>query len=196
MSSGNRGSTPLPVIRGPQEIQHIQERFERVVDPSRAPTALEPPAPSHRPKATWKPAPGLASALWLVSSVFAVAAASLFTLPAVRDLLAPKPAAVVYAPTPPTPPPPAQPALNPDTTEESSEFEGYILMVDSEPGGATVLVNGKDQGEVPVSVGLDCSPGDRVLVELSLQGFERVRHTTTCKRDTMVKVSARLRKKP
>lgn len=194
MSSGNRGSTPVPVMRGPQEIQHIQERFERVVDPSRAPTALEPAAPS-RPKTTWKPAPGLASALWLVSSVFAVATASLFTLPAVRDLLAPKPSLVVYEPAPP-PTPPAQPSVNRDSTEESSAFEGYVLVVDSEPSGATVLVNGKNQGEVPVSVGLDCNPGDRVLVELSLQGFERARHTTTCKRDTMVKVSARLRKKP
>jgi hypothetical protein len=78
--------------------------------------------------------------------------------------------------------------------EERSRFTGAILMVESQPPGATVRVNGIDQGEAPVSVGLDCLPGRELVIDFSLPGFEKSTHRTLCPRDTLVKVTARLRK--
>ena len=80
------------------------------------------------------------------------------------------------------------------TREERADFEGAILMVESEPAGATILVDGKDQGQTPVSVGLECLPGTPVLVEFSLRGYEKAKHRTLCPHDALVKVTARLRK--
>ncbi len=82
------------------------------------------------------------------------------------------------------------------TREERAEFDGAILMVESEPSGATIRVNGNDQGETPVSVGLDCLPGVPVQVEFSKRGYERAKHTALCPKDAMLKLTARLRKAP
>jgi hypothetical protein len=78
--------------------------------------------------------------------------------------------------------------------EERSSFKGAILMVESQPPGATIRVNGIDQGETPVSVGLDCLPGSTLKVDFALRGFEKSTHRTVCPRDALVKVTARLRK--
>jgi PEGA domain len=78
--------------------------------------------------------------------------------------------------------------------EERADFDGAILVLESEPSGALTFVAGKEQGETPVSVGLDCKPGEAVEVEFVRRGYERARHTATCPRDAMLKLTARLRK--
>lgn len=89
---------------------------------------------------------------------------------------------------------PQAPSRGSVTREVRAEFDGAILMVESEPSGANVLVDGKDQGETPVSVGLDCLPGKPVVVDISLRGYEKAKHTTLCPHDALVKVTASLRK--
>ncbi len=78
--------------------------------------------------------------------------------------------------------------------EETAEFDGAILMLESEPEGAALVVNGKDEGETPISVGLDCKPGARLVIEFTLRGYERAKHTTRCPENALLKVTARLRK--
>jgi hypothetical protein len=97
------------------------------------------------------------------------------------------------APTLDTPEPSADPEKV--ITEQSTAFDGAaILMVESEPGGVSVRVDGNDQGNTPVSLTLDCLPGKPIKVEVSRKGYERAQHLTFCRPDTMIKLYARLRK--
>jgi hypothetical protein len=142
----------------------------------------------------------LGAVLKLASALCGLAAAGLFVLPLVRGEVSSAPRYVTLQPSFPekAPPPPEAPPEAPQeekvTTEERSDFEGAILMVESEPSGATILVDGKDQGETPVSVGLECLPGKPVTVAFSLRGYEKAQHRTLCPLDALVKVTARLRK--
>ncbi|QRK10509.1 PEGA domain-containing protein [Archangium violaceum] len=94
----------------------------------------------------------------------------------------------------PAPRAPTSPSRGSVTREARAEFDGAILMVESEPSGANVRVDGRDQGETPVSVGLDCLPGKPVVVDITLRGYEKATHTTLCPHDALVKVTASLRK--
>jgi hypothetical protein len=160
-----------------------------------------------------------AQVLKLSSALFGVAAAGALVLPQVRPEAAVAPSAPRYVtlrpqsePEPETKPaskPASKPEAKPEvsdatpeepsieesrTEEERSSFTGAILMVESQPPGATIRVNGVDQGETPVSVGLDCMPGRDLVVDFALRGFEKSRHRTRCPKDALVKVTARLRK--
>jgi hypothetical protein len=146
----------------------------------------------------------LGAGLKLASALCGLAAAGLFVLPLVRGEVSSAPRYVTLQPSFPekTPPPPEAPKEASKeapqeekvTTEERSDFDGAILMVESEPSGATILVDGKDQGETPVSVGLECLPGKPVVVDFSLRGYAKAQHRTFCPHDALVKVTARLRK--
>jgi hypothetical protein len=134
--------------------------------------------------------------LKLASALCGLAAAGLFVLPLVRGEVSSAPRYVTLQPSFPekTPPPPEAPREEKVTTEERSDFDGAILMVESEPSGATILVDGKDQGQTPVSVGLECLPGKPLVVDFSLRGYAKARHRTLCPHNALVKVTARLRK--
>jgi hypothetical protein len=148
----------------------------------------------------------------LASALCALAAAGLFVRPLLQGEMTTGPRMITLQPTfspapvesPPaveasgTPGPAAPKELPPETVtrEERADFDGAILMVESEPAGATILVDGKDQGETPVSVGLECLPGTPVLVDISLRGYEKAKHRTVCPHDALVKVTARLKKAP
>ena len=152
----------------------------------------------------------LAAGLKLASALSALVAVGLFVRPLLLGELSTGPRMITLQPTftsvpvesppestPDTPGSPTPPKeLPPETVtrEERADFDGAILMVESEPGGATILVDGKDQGQTPVSVGLECLPGTPVLVEFSLRGYEKAKHRTLCPHDALVKVTARLRK--
>ena len=71
-------------------------------------------------------------------------------------------------------------------------FSGFAVSVDTEPSGALVSVGGVPRGEAPVLAGLDCSPGDPVEISAQKAGFAVARTTTTCRRDTLVKLTVRL----
>ena len=172
--------------------------------------------PTLRSAMTWG-----AQVLKLSSALFGVAAAGALVLPLVRPEEAKAPTEPRYVTLRPTLPPEAKPepkakpeskakptpepeandstpeepsAAKPQIEEERSSFTGAILMVESQPPGANIRVNGVDQGETPVSVGLDCMPGKDLVVDFSLRGFEKSRHRTLCPKDALVKVTARLRK--
>lgn len=149
---------------------------------------------------------GWAAGLKLASALYALAAAGLFVRPLLLGEVSTRPRMVTLQPTFSSAPvesasgstsaSTAPRELPPDTVtrEERAEFEGAILVVESEPSGATIRVDGKDQGETPVSVGLECLPGSPVLVEFSLRGYEKAEHRTLCPHDALVKVTALLRK--
>lgn len=175
---------------------------------SAAPTPpVRPVTPSAPPAGNTSRLEGLASGLKLASALCALAAVGLFVRPLLQGELTTGPRmltlqptfspAPVESPAESTPGTPAAPTeLSPEavTREERADFDGAILMVESEPAGATILVDGKDQGQTPVSVGLECLPGTPVLVEFSLRGYEKAKHRTVCPHDALVKVTARLRK--
>lgn len=179
--SGGAGAAPVPPAR---------------------PVAPKPPPAHHVSRDEW-----LAAGLKLASALSALVAVGLFVRPLLLGELSTQPRMITLQPTftsvpvesPPerTPDAPGAPKELPQETvtrEERADFEGAILMVESEPGGATILVDGKDQGQTPVSVGLECLPGTPVLVEFSLRGYEKAKHRTLCPHDALVKVTARLRK--
>ncbi|HEY0094682.1 MAG TPA: PEGA domain-containing protein, partial [Archangium sp.] len=165
-----------------------------------------PVAPVPSPAGTHSRDERLAAGLKLASALCALVAVGLFVRPLLLGELSTQPRMITLQPTfspapeesPPerTPgtPAPAEPAPETVTREERADFDGAILMVESEPAGATILVDGKDQGQTPVSVGLECLPGTPVLVEFSLRGYEKTKHRTLCPHDALVKVTARLRK--
>lgn len=105
---------------------------------------------------------------------------------------------IFMRPTEPAAPeaPAAAPVPDDVVQEERAQFDGAILVLESEPHGALTRVNGQEQGETPVSVGLDCLPGVPVQVEFSKRGYERAKHTALCPKDAMLKLTATLRKLP
>jgi hypothetical protein len=150
----------------------------------------------------------VAAVLKLASALCGLAAAGLFVLPLVRGEVSSAPRTLTLqplfpaeAPAPQETPPQEAPSqeVPPEeekvATEERIDFKGSILMVESEPSGATILVDGKDQGETPVSVGLECLPGQPVIIDFSLRGHDKAKHRTSCPRDALVKVTAKLRKR-
>ena len=180
-------------------MSSAEQPVARPIPPDVVPRSLHPvgtPGPvAKAPKGEL-----LGAGLKLASALCGLAAAGLFVLPLVRGEVSSAPRYVTLQPSFPekAPPPPEAPKAAPPeekvTTEERSDFDGAILMVESEPSGATILVDGKDQGQTPVSVGLECLPGKPVVVDFSLRGYAKAQHRTFCPRDALVKVTARLRK--
>lgn len=200
----NVSSEPLPKDSGaPQAPQ------------GSGPRVVPPPRPVERPSR----AGAVAAVLKLGSALCGLAAAALLVLPAVRGEFNTQPRLLTLTPTfgpakdstpvaSPEPPgeerPPVDrtgqrdpfvaPEPDPVIQEERADFDGAILVLESEPSGATAFVDGKDQGETPVSVGLDCLPGKPVQVEFVLRGHQRLTHQTLCPKDAMLKLTARMRK--
>jgi hypothetical protein len=172
------------------------------------------PPPAPRPRASL--AEGLAALLTLASALCGLAAAGLFVLPAVRGEVGMKPRLLTLTPAFAAPEggkdaqakdtaqarapgkgaTGTDPFAQPDdiVREEHADFKGSILMLESEPSGASAFVGGKEQGETPMSVGLDCMPGQPLHVEFVLKGYARAKHDTVCPQDMLLKLTARLKK--
>jgi len=193
-----------------QEMEHIQGRvtqntyFNPDGTPITTPGGEQPVGRKERIETllptteggAWK----VASVLRLAAAGFGLMTAGLFVLPELsgsfqapsNEVLA-QPTYTTIAPTFDTPEPSER--LDQVITEQSSAFDGAaILMVDSEPGGVSVEVDGSDQGGTPVSLTLDCLPGKPIKVEVTKRGFERAQHTTFCRPNTMIKLYARMKK--
>lgn len=151
----------------------------------------------------WK----VAGALRLGAAGFGLMTAVLFVMPELKGTFqapssysapssqgsVPQPTYKTLAPQLDTP----APSENPEQvfTEQSTAFDGAaVLVVEAEQSGASVRVDGNDQGNTPVSLTLDCLPGKPIKVEVSRKGYERAQHLTFCRPDTMIKLYARLRK--
>ena len=72
-------------------------------------------------------------------------------------------------------------------------FPGFGVSVESNPPGATVLVNGRDMGETPLTASVECAPGEPVQVEVRMDGHPSRRRSTHCRRDQLVELSVELR---
>jgi hypothetical protein len=78
--------------------------------------------------------------------------------------------------------------------EEIAPFSGFAISVDTEPPGALVSIAGVPRGEAPVIAGVACSPGAKLEVRAEKAGFPPGRVATTCRADTLVKLTVRLGK--
>jgi hypothetical protein len=76
--------------------------------------------------------------------------------------------------------------------EETAPFSGFAISVDTEPAGAIVTIAGVPRGEAPVLANLDCRPGARIAVSAEKAGAGAARVETTCRADTLVKLTVRL----
>jgi hypothetical protein len=202
-----------------QETEHVQSRFANLRGPGEAPAQPEA-RPTGTPGATgtvsvhqgprekigtflpsteggpWS----VAAALRLGAAGFALMTAVLVVRPELNgSFQAPgpgeftQPTYKTITPVLDTPAPPED--LEQVISEQSTAFDGAaILMVESEPGNASVRVDGNDQGNTPVSLTLDCMPGKPIKVEVTRKGYERAQYLTFCRTDMMIKLYARLRK--
>ena len=87
---------------------------------------------------------------------------------------------------------PIQTAADPRTGERTAPFSGFAVSVETVPPGALVTIDGIERGEAPVLAGLDCTPGARVEIAARKAGVSRARVATTCRADTLVKLTVRL----
>jgi hypothetical protein len=155
------------------------------VAPAKVAPALPPPRPV-RP---------LASALWLGSAACALVSAVLLVLPELQHAWANRASDAL---------PETTLAPNFDTTtplrdgavrEQQAAIAGAsVLMIDSEPSGVTVSVDGVKQGTTPLSLTPMCNPGALLRVKFVRKGFESLEHTLVCREDTMTQLTGRLRK--
>jgi hypothetical protein len=121
-----------------------------------------------------------ATALWLGAAVVAVGALGLWSLaarpPAGRSLE------------------PLRTSTDPRTGEQVAAFSGFAVAIDTEPPGAQVLIDGVERGEAPVLAGVDCGPGEEVEIRAAQRGAGEASAVTTCRPDTLVKLTLRLRR--
>jgi hypothetical protein len=76
--------------------------------------------------------------------------------------------------------------------EEIAPFSGFAVSVDTEPGGGVVTIAGVPRGEAPVLANLDCKPGAKIAIAAEKAGVGSARAETTCRADTLVKLTVRL----
>jgi hypothetical protein len=72
-------------------------------------------------------------------------------------------------------------------------FRGFGVSVGSTPGGARVIVSGREVGETPIVASVDCEPGLDVEVRLEKAGFRMVRRVLRCRADALLELSVTLR---
>jgi hypothetical protein len=82
--------------------------------------------------------------------------------------------------------------VDPATGEVTAPFQGFAVSVDSEPEGARVLVDGVEVGETPIVASVGCSPGVSVEVRVEKRPYRARRLVTSCRADTLVRLSATL----
>jgi hypothetical protein len=78
--------------------------------------------------------------------------------------------------------------------EETAPFSGFAISVDTEPTGGIVTIAGVPRGEAPVLANVDCRAGAKLEIRAEKEGFPPARTSTTCRTDTLLKVTLRLAK--
>jgi hypothetical protein len=142
----------------------------------------------------------VAAVLRFCAAGFALTAAGLFVAPELRGTFQAPRAAELNQPTytmiaPVLGTPKAPEKLDQVFTEQTAPFDGAaILVVESEPENASVRIDGSDKGNTPASITLDCVPGTPIRVEVERKGYASAQHLTLCRKNTMIKVHARLLK--
>jgi hypothetical protein len=96
----------------------------------------------------------------------------------------PKAAPAVYAPV--------TPVVGPgEVYMTESAANGFILVIESVPDGAEVIVDGLSKGETPASLNFDCRPPSSLALTLKKPGYLPIDRTIACKRDVMLVLKAR-----
>jgi hypothetical protein len=83
-------------------------------------------------------------------------------------------------------------AADPSTGEEVAPFTGFAVSVDTDPADGIVTIAGVPRGEAPVLAGVECAPGAKVKIRAEKAGFRPADATTTCRADSLVKLTVRL----
>jgi hypothetical protein len=78
--------------------------------------------------------------------------------------------------------------------EETAPFSGFAISVETEPPGALVTIAGVPRGEAPVLANVACKPGARLEIAAEKAGFRPARAGTSCREDTIVKLTVRLQR--
>lgn len=73
--------------------------------------------------------------------------------------------------------------------------EGFFARIHSTPGGARIRVDGKERGETPFFGNVECSPGERVVIEIESTGFEIWRRELECRENGQLEVDAKLKRR-
>ena len=76
--------------------------------------------------------------------------------------------------------------------EETAPFSGFAISVDTVPTGGIVTIAGVPRGEAPVLANVECKPGAKLDIRAEKAGFPPARLSTTCRTDTLLKVTLRL----
>jgi hypothetical protein len=118
--------------------------------------------------------------LWLGAAVVAVGALGVWSL-------APRPPAGRSLE-------PLRTSIDPRTGERIAPFSGFAVAIETEPPGARVLIDGVERGEAPVLAGVECGPGEQVEIRAAQRGAGEASAVTTCRPDTLVKLTLRLRR--
>jgi hypothetical protein len=155
------------------------------LDPKRAPPGGVPelPLPRERGALPWHRIVPVVAALAVIATL-AFAAVSVMRP---RRPAAPEPPVAVEGAKllPPL-------AVRAEGDELTAAFSGFAVSVDTEPPGAVVTVAGARRGEAPVLAGIECAPGTPVEIVAELPGRSPARRATTCRVDTLVKLTLRL----
>jgi hypothetical protein len=82
-------------------------------------------------------------------------------------------------------------AVTGDGDELTAPFEGFAVSIDTDPPGGKVTVGPEVRGDAPLLAGVPCAPGEPVELTATLPGGATVKRVTTCRKDTLVKLTLR-----
>jgi hypothetical protein len=77
----------------------------------------------------------------------------------------------------------------------ASESAGFMVLVDSEPQGAEVLLDGVSIGPTPASANPKCKPGGRFTVEARQPGYASVSEEIACSENQYLLIETKLKKR-
>ncbi|MGC4119078.1 MAG: PEGA domain-containing protein [Myxococcales bacterium] len=75
-----------------------------------------------------------------------------------------------------------------------SEAETFLIVVESKPDRAKVLINGADEGLTPLSATPACALGTPLQITVSRAGYAPARYSTTCRTKRLVNLFVPLTK--
>ncbi|MEZ4270071.1 MAG: PEGA domain-containing protein [Myxococcota bacterium] len=79
---------------------------------------------------------------------------------------------------------------------DRGERHRLTLMVDTEPSGSTIFIDGEDRGPSPMMLSLDCYKGDKIAVRIERRGYRLWQRQVTCDAGTTVRIKPKLARAP
>lgn len=72
--------------------------------------------------------------------------------------------------------------------------EGFFARIHSAPSGARIRIDGKERGETPFLGNVECSAGEKVVIEVDLHGYDIWRRELECRENGQLEVDAKLKR--